>query len=121
MSWWTKIVGEPADWRLCKQLDTKYVISYKDAFGHDVPEKSKSGCVLTYFLYEDQDGNRKFDLLDSEEGDINVKTIKKDNYAYRCALYRNTIRPWLDGRYNADIPSYEQVPVDDFKSVLKGK
>ena len=121
MNWWTKIFGEPADWRLCKQLDAKYQITYTDGYGLAEPKKTKRGCVITYFLYEDQDGNRKFDIVDSEKGDINIKTLKKTDYAYRCTLYRNTIRPWLSGRFDPEIPSYEQVPVDDFKAVLKGK
>ncbi len=125
MSLWTQIFGEPEekpDWRLCGQKDSKYVISYSDQMtGIEKEGKRKNGCVLTYFLYENQFGERKFKLLDSEEGDLKVSSLSSDHWAYRNGDYRNKIRPWLDGRYDPDIPDYETIPKNDFHNRLAKK
>ncbi len=121
MSLWTKIFGEPSDWRLVKEIQAGYV-SYK--FDPLKPETkiNERDQEMTYYLYEDQDGNRKFDVVDSQEGDIDVNSVAaKKTWTFRSEDYRYTIRPWMDGRHNPEIPSYEQVPVDDFKVALKGK
>ena len=120
MNWLTKLF-EKADWRLVKEYQAQYV-SYK--FAPLEPDKkiAEREEETTYYLYEDQNGNRKFDVVDSQAGDIDIKSnAAKKTWTFRSPEYRYTIRPWLDGRHNADIPSYEQVPIDDFKSVLKGK
>ena len=125
MSVWIKIFGEPAekpDWRLCGQNDSRYYIQYKDQItGIEREHKRQDGCVLTYFLYENQFGERKFKLLDSEEGDLEVSSLPRDHYAYRNKDYRDKIRPWLDGRYDPDFTAYETIPKDDFQNRLAKK
>lgn len=125
MSMWTQIFGEPEekpDWRLCSQIDSKYFIKYTDrTTGIEKEHKRQNNCVLTYFLYENQHGKRKFDLVDSEEGDLEVSTLPGDHWAYRNQNYRNKIRPWLDGRYDPEIPDYETIPKNDFQNRLAKK
>ncbi len=103
MNWFTKLF-ETKDWRLCGKLDSKYVVTYTDRYtGKEREGKRKDNCVLTYFLYENQFGERKFDLVDSEEGDLKVSSVPSDHYAYRNEDYRIKIRTWLYGRYDPDI------------------
>ena len=114
MNWFTKILGirPKAEWRMCKQVKTVFV-------SHDA-----SGDVdydLSYYLYENQYGERKFDVVDSKRGDRDVKEMQKNDITYRLLVYRETVKPWLDGRLDPEIPTYDQVPVDDFKTALKGK
>ena len=114
MNWFTKILGirPKAEWRMCKQVKTVFVSH------HDSGDKEYN---LSYYLHENQYGERKFDIVDSMHGDRDVKDLRKDDIAYRLKAYRETVKPWLDGRLNPEIPTYDQVPVDDFKTALKGK
>ena len=124
MNWFTEMFTptEKPDWRLCGQHDSRYYIQYKDQItGVEKKHKRQDGCVLTYFLYENQFGERKFKLLDSEEGDLKVSSLPNDHYAYRNEDFRNKIRPWLDGRYDPDIGDYEKTPKDDFHNRLAKK
>lgn len=123
MSWWTTIFGEPADWRLCTQIDADYVSRLQPGhprYNFNVATENETAYTYTYYLYEDQDGNRRFEVIDTQDGDLNMEKEPKNSFVYRNREFRNKIRPWLDGRVDPDIPSYEQVPVDDFKVVLKG-
>ena len=113
MNWWTKIFGEPDDWRFVGQVHSPY--HYKNT----TPGKKYS---LTYYLYENQDGDRKFDVIDTDEdrGDINVNSLKKTDWVFRSEQYRKIVHPWLTGFRNPDFPTYETAPQHDFKRLLEG-
>ena len=124
MSWFSGLLkkaeeAEQSDPRLVKQIQSGYVYTQ---FHPDTPKDivNEQEEELTFYLYEDQFGNRKFDAVDSRKGDINIKTAAKNEWLFRCETYRHTVRPWLDGRANPDIPTYESVPRRDFKKVLEG-
>lgn len=121
MSWWTAIFGEPADWRLVKEIQAGYIAYRLDP--HDADKHlGESKEEVTYYLYENQYGERKFDAVDSRDGDINVDSdAAKRTWTYRSQEYRYTIRPWLDGRLDPEIPTYESMPRRDFKRALDGK
>lgn len=123
MSWWTNIFGEPrekAEWRMCKQLDATFVnTSYRIVNNEAVPIEKKHN--INYYLYENQFGERKFDAADSMRGDIDITKTKKDDIAFRLRMYRQTVKPWLDGRTDPDVPAYDQVPVNDFQRRLTKK
>ena len=110
MSWWTNIWGEPDDWRFVGKVDSPY--NYKS---------SGQKHTLTYYLYENQDGGRKFDVIDTDEdrGDINVDRLDKKDWVFRSKQYRNTVHPWLGGFRNPDFPTYDKVKQHDMKRLLK--
>lgn len=115
MNYFKKIFTKK-DWRLCKKINDGYYIENKLT-----KEKVKDNCVLTYYLFENQFGARKIDVVDSEEGNLCVDTIKKDHYAFRNGIYRQTIHPWLKGLNDPKIPNYEGSKRKEFKDSLTGK
>ena len=124
MSFWDKIKRkfEKSEWRLCAHHEYKYVVTYLPNHRYyKVGGNNKSDEILTYYFYEDQFGNRKIDVIDSDTGDLDIKLLRKNHFVFRSKYYRNTVRPWLDGRDDPNIPRYEQVPVNDFERKLKGK
>jgi len=124
MSWLTYIFGEPDDWRLVKIHVTDYYSQLKPAhpdYDFTDSDANKTDHEYSYYLYENQHGGRKIDVIDSLRGDLEMKTEDKRSFVFRNTEYRNIIRPWLDGRLDPEIPSYEQAPVNDFHAKLKGK
>lgn len=126
MNWFTKMFTpeEKSDWCLCAQFDEEYSYTQTDRkTGELVDEKNQT---MTFYLYEDQNGNRKFDVIDEKWGDIDLNNIKQEeklvaNFIYGCTQFRNKIRPWLDGRYDPEIPDYETIPKNDFQNRLAKK
>lgn len=126
MNWFTDMFTpeEKVDWHLCTQIDEGYRFTQTDRrTGKLVSDETPT---MTFYLYEDQNGNRKFDVIDGRLGDIDLDTIGKDaseyeRHIYGCDLFRNTIRPWLDGRYDPEIPNYETIPKNDFQNRLAKK
>ncbi len=119
-NWLTRFFENP-DWRLVKEIQSKYV-HYQ--FRRETPDKrvNENTEEMTYYLYEDQNGNRKFDVVDSMLGDIDVNSEKaKKTYTFRSEEYRYTIRPWLDGRTDPGIPRWDKVKQHDFKRILDDK
>jgi len=114
MSWWTNIFGGKDEWRMCKQLDTTFISS-------DAYTRVETKHNINYYLYENQFGERKFDIADSKRGDCEVKRLEKDDITFRLRLYRETVKPWLDGRTDPEIPSYESIPRKDFQRILTKK
>lgn len=114
MGFWTKILGEPDDWRFVGQVNNEY---------HHKGTTPQQKFVLTYYLYENQHGKRKFDVIDSDadRGDLIVDNLKKTDWVFRNKDYRDTIHPWLTGFRNPNFPTYETAPAHDFNRLLKGK
>lgn len=115
MNWFMKLFAKK-DWRMVKQVDATYSIT-----NTVTKKKIKTDCVLSYYLYENQFRERIFDIVDSEEGDLDVARTDKNHFAFRNEIYRNKIKPWMDGRLDPEVPSYEQIPKDDFQNALAGK
>lgn len=120
MSWLTKIFCKEDDWRFVKQLDTTFVSTSTELVGGRV-ERNEKKHNINYYLHENQDGERKFDVADSKRGDCNVKKLEKDDIAFRLRMYRQQVKPWLDGAYDPEIPSYESIKAKEFKDNLAGK
>lgn len=119
-NWVTKFFEKP-DWRLVKEIQADY-IHYQ--FRREAPDErvNENEHEMTYYLYEDQDGNRKFDVVDGMLGDIDVNSeAAKKTWTFRSEEYRYTIRPWLDGRTDPDIPRWDKVKQHDFKRILDDK
>lgn len=111
MNWIIKLF-EKADWRFVGQIKAPYHLQTVPKIHH----------TLTYYLYEDQNGNRKIDVIDSDSdrGDLNVKSLDKTDWVFRNKHYTGVIHPWLTGFRNPDFPTYESAPRHDFKRLLKG-
>lgn len=104
------------DWRLVKKLEAKYAIR------NDITLKVTSrGHVLTYYLFENQFGDRKFDLVDSEKGDLRVESLKSDDFAFRSDMYRKQVHSWLKGGYDPEIPNYYSVEHKNLLDTLRGR
>ena len=124
MSWWTKIFGEEDDWRLVKIHETDYYSQLKPAhpdYNFKDSDANRTDHEYTYYLYENQHGGRKIDVIDSVRGDLEMKTEDKRSFVFRNTDYRNIIRPWTDGQYNPEIPSYASIKAKEFKDNLAGK
>ncbi len=120
MSWFSRLF-EKADWRLVKEIQAGYI--HYQYHKLDPEQKiNESENEMTYYLYENQFGKRKFDVVDGMLGDIDIKSKEaKDSWTFRSNEYRYTIRPWLDGRTDPEIPAYESIPRRDFKRILTKK
>lgn len=104
------------DWRLCKKINSGYEVQ------NSVTKTIiKERCTVTYYLFENQFGDRKIDVVDSEEGNIYADTLKKTHYAFRNVKYRETIHPWISGFNDPNIPNYEGSKRKEFKDSLTGK
>ena len=119
-----KKLFEKSDFRLVETIDVDYYVEYKP--GHILwnaasPEMNRREYVYTYYLYEDQKGNRKIDVIDTQDGDLDLTKLSKDNFVFRNHIYRKRIRPWLDGAYDPEITDYKGVKRRDMLSALKGE
>ena len=120
MSWFSRLF-EKADWRLVKEIQAGY-IHYQYSKLDPEERINENSYEITYYLYENQFGKRKFDVVDGLLGNIDINSREaKESWTFRSDEYRSTIRPWLDGRHDPDIKSYDQIPVSDFQRRLKGK
>jgi len=114
-SFWERLLTKK-DWRLVKTVTSGYHIT-----NNLTKAKIKEGCELTYYLFENQFGDRKFDVADSEQGDLKVSTLDDNDYVFRCKDYRDTIKPWVAGGYNPEIPNYYSVEHKDLLDTLRGR
>ena len=123
MKWLSKLLRrrDPDDWRMVKQLDSIYINTETRLVSETRVEPVETKHHINYYLFENQYGGRKFDVACSMMGDRDVSKLSKDDIAYRLRIYRNTIKPWLDGQYNPEIPSYESIKPKEFLDNLAGK
>ncbi len=104
------------DWRLVKVIEAKYLIRC------DITDRVTSdGHILTYYLFENQFGERKFDLVDSRNGDLTVSRLQDNDFAFRSQTYRETVHGWLQGGYDPEIPNYYSVEHKNFLDTLRGR
>lgn len=124
MSWWTKIWGEPDDWRLVKIHECPYHSTLRPShpsYSITNPDANRTNYEYTYYLYENQNGGRKVDVIDSDKGDLDIDKESKNSFVFRNSDYRQIIRPWLDGQYNPKIPSYESIKQKEMLDSLAGE
>lgn len=105
---------EPIDWRFVGCVEVGYRHQAAD-------EEDWVSYEMSYYLYENQHGDRKIDVIDSRpgRGDLNVKKLTKTDWVFRNDDYRNVIHPWLTGFRNKKFPTYEKAPMHDFKRMLE--
>lgn len=124
MSNWITRLFEKDNWRLVKIHTLPYHSVLRPAnplYNSSDPAANTTDYEYSYYLYENQHGDRKFDVIDSDRGDLDLDTETKSSFVYRNEDYRNIIRPWLDGQYNPEIPTYESIKAKEFKDNLAGK
>ncbi len=113
MGWFRKFF-EKDDWRFVGQVESPY--KHQRSPVHDWEP-----FELTYYLYENQHGDRKFDVIDSRphRGDLDVDELNKNDWVFRNDQYRTIIHPWMNGFRNKKFPTYEKAPMHDFKRFLE--
>ncbi len=103
-SWFKK--REKENWRLVKSIAHSIRLS---------DESSKTGSAY-FHLFESEKGNRKVDItvtLDGFRGD-------PERSAKKLPIYQTKIYRWVNGRYDPDIPRYNEIPEEDTVNALKG-
>ncbi len=110
MNWFTRVF-QKAEWRLCGTLEMGIV----------KPDELSGNTkgTLYYYLYEDQHGNRKFDVGDTIRGDTELKDVSSNDVVYRSPEYLTKVKPWLDGRKIPGISAYNKVKHHDLVRTLK--
>ena len=109
---WFKALFEKDDWRLVGTLEMGIVET-------NPIRNDKTTGTLYYYLYENQHGERKFDIADTIRGEYELDTLPKTDIAYRSAEYMEKVKPWLGGRKVTGITSYAKAPMHDFKHRLE--
>lgn len=95
------------DWRLVNTLTAS--VNWVDINGKSTGDKSE----LYYYLSENGLGERKCETNASDtKGAYKIK---------KHPQYLEKIVPWIMGRYDPDIPSYESIKAKEFKDALAGK
>ena len=107
---WFKKLFEKDDWRLCGTVVVPIV--------HTDPLRQQKTGKLFYYLYENQHGDRKYDIADTFRGDYDLKVMPKDDFIFRNEDYLTKVKPWMDGRKITGVTSYAKVPIHDFKNRL---
>lgn len=111
MGWFSKFF-EKEDWRMVGQLECPIVRSNR------IIDKEEKG-VLYYYLYENQFGDRRFDVADSFRGDLELDKIPDRDIVYRSEEYLTQVKSWLGGRKVTGITSYAKAPMHDLKNRLE--
>lgn len=93
----------------------KFEINWVNTKGEDLGKKD----TVYYYLKENGFGKRK--CTHEGTGDISGDAYGSRNKRETLPLYLETIRPWLAGRYDPNIPSYESIKAKEFKDQLAGK
>lgn len=93
------------DWRLVKTIS------------RDVKHDRVSG-KLYFHLFESDKGNRKVEIKTTLEL---PSYINLTDSAKRFDVYQEKIYRWEHGRYDPDIPRYNQIPEEETANALKGK
>lgn len=75
--------------------------------------KPNKKSKVYYYLLENGLGERRCDC-DASDYDSRVQ-------ARQHTYYLEYIKPWLKGRYDPGIPSYESIKTKEFKDALAGK
>ena len=111
MSWFSKLF-EKDEWRLCGTVETGII--HTDRIRNDTTKGT-----LYYYLYENQHGDRKFDVADTFRGDIEFSKLTKTDVVYRCEEYLEKVKPWLGGRKVTGVASYDKTDHHDLVKRLK--
>ena len=99
------------DWRLVSTF--KFEVNWVNTKGDSLGKKD----TVFYYLKENGLGERK--CVHEGTGDISGKYMGEKRET--LPLYLESIRPWLAGRYDPDIPNYESIKAKEFKDALAGK
>jgi hypothetical protein len=96
------------DWRLVKTISNPVIRK-------STQEKGE----IYYYLFESNKGKRKIEY----DGTLHYDDINHliEDTAEKLTIYHNTIYPWLKGRMDPDIPTYNQMPIENTANFLKGK
>lgn len=100
----SKLVRE--DWRLVHTITTS-------------ADVGTSTYKFYFHLYESNKGNRKCVPLCTVPADQMRTGI--DYLINQMSVFLGQIHRWVSGRYDPNIPTYNQVPEEDLVNALRGK
>lgn len=134
---------EPEDWRLVQTFHVGWKQTSKIT-----GNVTDSGKVFVH-MFESEKGNRHVRLVSPEVWpELAEEKITAENhprvlsrirnhsvtksyatfsdrnimeFALTCDAWNETVYPWLCGRFDPDIPSYESIPRKEFRDQLAGK
>ncbi len=112
MNWLPKMFTKK-EWRMCATVEL-VVVEF-----HPLTKTKKKEGILYYYLYENQYGDRKFDVADTIRGDMKLNDIPKSDIVYRSEEYLTKVKPWIDGRKIPGVASYDKVHHHDLVRTLK--
>ena len=82
--------------------------------------REKIPCTFWFKLYESNKGNRRIEFASD-----NISTNRDQRILIETAgifdLYQEKLLRWESGRYDPDIPTYNQIGEEDVVNALKGK
>jgi len=97
------------DWRLVSTLDAEYTWT----------DQNNKKDQIYYYLKENGLGKRK--CMHNGTGFASGRGSLAKNQRTSHPMYLKVVRPWLEGQYNPEIPSYESIQAKEFKDALAGK
>ena len=109
---WFSTLFEKDEWRMCGTVETPIVKT-------EPILRDTSKGTLHYYLYENQNGERKFDVADTFRGDVDLEDVDKADIVYRSHEYLEKVKPWVDGRKITGVVAYDKVKHHDFKKRLE--
>ena len=100
------------DWRLVSTLQAH--VNWVDNEGNSTGKDE-----IFYYLFENGVGERKMKHEGAGKlaGDAGYAVQQRITHPY----YLGEIRPWLEGGFDPEIPSYESIKAKEFKDALAGK
>jgi hypothetical protein len=81
-------------------------------------QHEKQGGTVYVHFYESDKGNRKIEATCSFS---EVTQKKIDEYVKSSKTYQTRFVRWLAGRYDPQIPTYNQLAEEDTANALRGK
>ena len=91
-------------------------------FCEDFPlanDEKKIKYRFYYRLYESNKGNRKVEFASTSPDLIGIGAL--DFIANQRIFYHEKIARWKQGRFDPDVPRFDQVPEEDMANALRGK
>lgn len=95
-----------------KWVQVKTIVYDKITWGED------AGGKIYIHLFESDKGNRRMETACSFS---EVSQEKIDKFIKSSTIYQTKLYRWLNGRFDPEIPRYDQIGEEDTVHALKGK
>lgn len=78
---------------------------------------TKRSVVIYIHLFESSVGSRRYEAI-ADSSDFTASSVIE--FVKTTELYNTQIHRWLHGRYDPEIPRYDQISEEDVIAALKG-